>query len=464
MTRVVLLFETLWMLAVFSACASLEDYVTKAAPARSFIMAGDFASAASVFPDSEARGLNEVLVRMERGMILHDMGRYRESFEELEKAARRIRHYEERAVISASATLAQAGSLVVNEQVSPYEGEDFEKIMIHALNAVNFLMEGDLQSARVEVRRAYARQEELSSRHEKILDEARRDAGAGAWSESLGQADQAAYDAMRRKASTVASAYHNTFASVVSALVYEMNGEPDEAYVDMKKAHEAYPGSTFIASELIRLSAALGFRDEHERWKRMFPSLEAAGAPGVRVVVFFSHGLSPVKVPLNVPIPLREGFVFASIPVYRFTPSLVQEVLVIAGDRIARTSTVLDVDAVASRNYLDSFPVLFARQIARTALKAQALRSLSREHGAGGALVGTLFAGMTERADLRAWSTLPKEIQAGGIFVPEQVRQVRIQTVPGGVETVLDIPWGARLVVALCRLTDAGLSVHARSY
>jgi len=29
----------------------------------------------------------------------------------------------------------------------------------------------------------------------------------------------------------------------------------------------------------------------------MFPSLEAAGAPGVRVVVFFSHGLSPVKVP-----------------------------------------------------------------------------------------------------------------------------------------------------------------------
>lgn len=450
--------------ALASGCALFSDYTVKAAPARAFIMAGDFASACSVFPDSDASGLNEVLVRMERGMILHDMGRYRESFEELDRADRKIRQYEERAVISASKALSQAGTIVTNEKAAPYEGEDYEKIMIHALGALDFLMLGDLESARVEVRRAYSRQEELSSRHARELEKAHKEVQRAQAADLLKDAGGQAYGDIAKKASTVASAYHNSFASVVSAIVYELNGELDDAYIDMKKAYEAYPSSPYIASELLRLSAKLGFREDHLAWRTRFGTLDGKEDGGVRVVVFFSHGLAPVKVPVKIPIPLKDGFVFASVPVYRFEPSPVSTAVISAGDRFAATSTVLDVDATAARDLLDNFPVILAKQIVRSTLKALSVRGLRREHGQGGALLGTFLAGLTEQADLRTWSTLPKEIQAASLFVPQGLRRVGIRTVPRGQESILEIPEGARVFLVVCRHTDAGLSIHTRSY
>ena len=220
------LISGIFMLFLAAGCSSLSSYTYTTQQARLSISQGRFGDALSVFPEKAARGKNEVLIRLERATLLQALGEYEESSREFQLAADRIRQYEDRAVVSAGRTASQAGSLLLNEQVQPYEGEDFEKILIHAMNAVNYLMRGDLEGARVEIRNAYRRQNELADKHAKALQKA--ESSAGGWERSFEKADRDGYQGLKEKAGNVHSVYQNAFAYYISSLVYELGGEADE--------------------------------------------------------------------------------------------------------------------------------------------------------------------------------------------------------------------------------------------
>ena len=447
-----------------SGCAILESYSLKTQPSRMAIARGDYPAALAVFPGKSARGRNEVLIRLERGMILQDSGQFEQSSKEFEQAGTKMGEYEDKAVISVGKAAAQAGTFLVNEQMRPYEGEDFEKILLHALNAVNYVMRGDLDGARVEIRNAYQRQEELSEKHARELDEARREAGAGDWEGAFQQADRQVYELLRNKAASVYSVYHNAFASCVSALVYELSGEPGEAYIDLKKAIIASPGSRSIQGDLIRLGRSLNYREEVQEWEGRFGAAGHAPKDAIDVFVIFSQGLSPHKEAITLPIPISHGLTFASLPVYRFTPAQASSGLIVSGSTSIRTSAVFDTDATAAKNLLDDFPIIFAKQIARSYIKARATSRLGHEHGDIGAILGTLFSGVTEQADLRTWSSLPKEIQVGRAFLPRSADEISIRAAPSGFSATVPIPAGTSHLVVLVRTTETGLTIHTRPY
>ncbi len=453
------------VLLLVAGCSSLSSYTQTTQQARLSISQGRFADALTVFPEKAAHGKDEVLIRLERAVLLQAMGKYRESSREFQLAADKIGKYENRAVVSAGRTAFQAGSLILNEQVQPYEGEDFEKILIHAMNAVNYLMAGDTEGARVEIRIAYQRQNELREKHAKAIEKAEREGRTESWEQSFQKADSGRYRELSSRAGNVHSVYQNAYAYYISSLVYELGGERDEAYIDLKKGILAAPESESIRKDLIRLSRELGFYEDEQRWVARYGALEKEYGTGTDVFVIFQHGSAPVKEPLSFPIPLPEGgLAFASLPVYRFVPSGTQAGNVGVEGRNVRTSVVSDIDAVAARNLLDEFPVLFAKQVARSILKAQMTKKLSREYGALGAITGTLASAVTEQADLRTWASLPKEIQVARVFVPEHTGQIRVTSVPGGHAAVVEIPEGTRHLIVLCRDTDAGLALQTKAY
>jgi hypothetical protein len=451
------------MLAI-SGCSSLQNYTHKVAPARASIMAGNFQGALETFPEESAEGKDEVLIRLERGIILQDLGEFAQSSVEFEKAAAKRKDIDDKAVISASKTASQVGTLLINEQIMPYEGEDFEIILLHALNAMNYLMKGDLEGARVEVRKSYERQTQLSENHEKELQEAQKDTHSADWENSFTKADRQGYDGLKEKAGGVYGVYHNAFASYISALVYELGGESDDAYIDIKKAFDAYPSCPSLQRDLIRLSRKIGFRQDQELWEKKFGKAMKTEKDAIDVFVVFSYGLAPYKVPLTLPIPTAHGFVFASLPIYQFSPSIIHGGRVTTGNMSEETSTVFDVDAVAARNLLDDFPIIFTKQIVRSYLKATMTSRLAKDHGIGGAIFGTLFSVITERADLRAWSMLPKQIQVARLFVPKSTKDISIEYVPGQASSTVQIPQGASHVIVYCRATENGLAIYTKSF
>jgi hypothetical protein len=464
--RAVFMLHVLGMSMLLAAhgCSSLQNYTHKTAPARMSIDRGDFQGALATFPEKSARGKDEVLVRLERGMILQDGGKFALSSSEFEQADRKMGEFEEKAMISAGRTAYQAGTLLINEQVMPYEGEDFEKILLHALDAVNYLMRGDLEGARVEIRKSYQKQEELSEKHAKDLEKAEKEAGSQDWERSFQQADYRGYERLKQKAASVYSVYHNAFASYISALVYELTGEPDEAYIDLKKAIIASPQSRSIQKDLIRLSRKLNNPEDTRQWEERFGIVGNIPKKSIDVFVIFSTGLGPYKEAISFPIPIHEGLVFASLPVYSFTPSAPSSGTIVSDGMSVETSVVFDTDATAARNLLDDFPIIFVKQIARSYLKAQATSQLAHEHGDWGAIIGTLFSGITERADLRTWSSLPKEIQVGRAFLPQSTKEILIRALPAGFYTAVPVPSGASHLIVLCRATDIGLNIYTKSF
>lgn len=448
-----------------AGCAYLQNYTVLSQQARMSLAVGNYPDALSVFPESSARGKDEILIRMERGVILQAMGRFEDSANEFERAVRKIRDSENRAVISASRTAAQAGTLIVNEQVLPYDGEDFEKVLIHALNAVNYVLGGDLDGARVEILNAYRRQDELAEKHARDLMKAEENLADADWERSFQKTDREGFEALREKAQSVLSIYQNAFAYYVSALVYELNREENDAYIDLKKAIRAAPGCRSIQQDLIRLSRELNFREDAQEWVKQFGEMEIESSPGIDVFVIFTFGLAPFKEAVSFPIPIgKGGFVFASLPVYRFTPTTIHSGKVLGGGTSVETSLLSDTDAIAARNLLDKFPILFAKQIARSYLKAQASRSLSREYGALGALAGTVASAVTEQADLRTWSSLPKEIHVARVFLPGSTRRFLLKAFPSGPQRTVELPEGTRHCIVLSRVTDTDMTVHTRAY
>jgi len=452
-------------LFVLAGCACLGSYNVQTQPSRHMLAQGDFEKAIHSFPVASAKGHNEVLVRLERGTILQAMGKYAQSEEEFQLATGRIKEFEDRAIISASKTTSKMGTLIINEQAKPYEGEDFEKVLIHALNAVNYVMQGDIEGARVEIRNAYSRQNELYNRHSKALERAEKDADSRDWQRMFEEADYTRYSALRTKAESVYSVYQNAFAYYISALVYELNREPDEAYIDLKKAIRAAPGSLSIQRDLLRLSRDLGFRDDFEKWENSFQKHEESYGEGIDIFIILGIGMAPYKIPITFPIPTgRGGIVFTALPVYEFTPSTTRSGIVVYNSKSIETSTVFDTDGVASRNLLDKFPILFAKQVLRTSLKAVATNRLAKEYGVLGALAGSVAAAVTEQADLRTWSSLPKQFQVGRAFVPEGTGKIILKTVPTGFSRSVDIPEGAKHVIVLGKVTNAGLSLQTRVF
>lgn len=448
-----------------SGCAGLYSYARSTDRARLSVSQGRFEEALAFFPEGAASGKDEVLVRLQRATLLQAAGRYEESAREFESAAARIRQYEERAVISASQTLSEVGSLFWNEQVLPYEGEDFEKILVHTLDAVNYLMTGELEGARVEIRNAYQRQGELRGKHAGKLEKAAKESRGISWETAFQKDYPARYDDLRRKADGVLSVYQNAFAYYVSSLVYELSGSDDEAYIDLKKGIEAAPWSACIQKDLVRLSRKMKIDGEAEAWISRFGDPGSSYGRGVDVFVMIMHGSAPVKEALFLPIPIAHGgWTFASLPVYRYVPSGMSHAEVLYDGSSQDSSLVSDVDATASRNLLDEYPVLFAKQVARSYIKARIISGLHRDYGALGTIVGTLATLVTEQADLRTWSTLPKAFHAARVFVPEHTRRISIRGIPGNYQGVVDIPDGTRHLIVLCRGTDAGLHIQTKAY
>lgn len=451
-------------LFLVQGCAALQDYTRFSAPARASLSRGAYDEALAAFPPSAARGGNEVLIRMERGLVLQGLGRYAESAAEFEAAAKRIEAYEQRAVVSISQGASQAASLVVNEQMLPYEGEDYEKVLVHTFNAMNYLMQGNTEGARVEIRNAYRRQQELYERHARELEQAAADSRAKTGLDAFRQADPQGYEALQQRADTLSGIYQSAFAYYISALVYELNNETDEAYIDLKKGIEAAPHCRAMQADLIRLSRELHYPEDLARWERDFGKLDPPVRDGTDVFLIFELGQGPYREAVRFPIPTRSGFVAAAFPTYRFFPAQTTAAVLAANGRAERSSIVSDLDAIAARTLLDEFPVLVLKQIARAALKGSATHEMAQRHGAIWAFIGSLLALITEQPDLRTWSTLPKQVQVARLSVPKSLRQISVTSQPVGLAGTVSIPEGARHVIILARASDGTLDLRSKAY
>jgi len=371
------------------------------------------------------KGYNGALLPyLEGGLILQCLADPEQSNRIFTRAEERIRAYQERALLSLSQGAAQLGSLLVNEKTLPYEGEPFERVLVNTFKAMNYLFLRQAEGARVEIRRSFAVQEENRNLHrreiERLQGEARRQ---GIAAEGLINQVNDYYRDGDRIASRALNPYEDPFAYYLSALVYELNGEYNDAFIDLRRAQSLRPGVSYLENDLLCMARLAGMTDTLREWQRTLnrePVLTDRTRQGT-LVLFLQCGWAPRKtqIKINLPIP-RVGIVSLAFPRYEQVPNPVQGALLYdeAGTLQARSAVLTDVDALAFRNLQDRLPILVLKQILRAAAKGAMAKTATDEGGLAGALLASAYNVITEQADLRSWLTLPQSMQVARVALP----------------------------------------------
>jgi len=387
---------------------------------------GDYAGALAKLEKPEGK-TNRLLYYFEKGLLLHYQGEYETSNQVFAQAERLIDQLYTKSVSR------EIASLLTNDAIRAYSGEEFERALIHYYRALNYQYLGQPQEALVECRKANLRLEDFAAKAEYKLT------------------------------------YKNdAFIQYMTGLFFEAEGELNDAYISYKDADKGYRAYAeafgiqppkMLGSDLARLSFKLGYRAEGIAYSERYGLKlgDWASSQDGEVIFFVEHGFIARKYQQEINLPILESdpngnvwvaseravyryrhqpyahhrakvkyWLRVALPEYREQPSKVRQVRLRGGGRHADGALVENLDAIAQKNFRDKEGTILLRTVARSLAKYVATQKAEDESELLGFLVN-LFGAATEAADTRSWLALPS-----------QIRMVRFSLPPGTVDLELE--------------------------
>lgn len=417
----------------------------------------------------ECKGNDLILYTMERGRVAQIVGNSDVSMADFNASMDKIRENDEKALISASGIGASVAATLVNDNAIPYEGEGYERVLLHQYQALNYLQKNDLEGAGVEIRRANAEQEESLRRFEKEIDRAREEAEKKRISgDSMSQIDTR-YAQMDEMAGRVKNSFQNAYTFYLSGFVYELLRQPNDAYIDYKKALEIYPENSVVRKDVLRLAAKLEMREDLEGLRQRFPIgsqkfIEEEGVGSGELLVLFEDGFVPQKHEIKIPIPInRSGLITIAFPIYQERWSAPISLHVLNNNEfIGSTEAICDVRALAVKALKEKVPVIATRQIIRAVAKGVTATAARKNLGEFGQFATTVWNFISENADLRSWLTLPATAQILRTRLASGTYQLALQHPMAAGTTYADVEISANGKTVL-HVVRAGQQMYSRS-
>lgn len=374
--------------------------------------------------EKKRRSADRLLYLQERGRVGQLASNVDASKTDLEDVIGVYRTLEDRALLSASASLASGASLLTNDNARPYAGSLYERVFVHQYQALNYLAAGDASGALVEVRRANLIQNEALAKKENTVDKAREDAEKKGF--DAGRYD-GYFSSMDEAAGRVKTGFQNAATFYLSGLIYEATGNTNDAYIDYRKALELVPDNPYVQRDVVRTGLRTGIEDA-QKLARQIGTVQVGPKPGEgELVIYLEEGYVPPKTPLTIPIWTSKTLNNVSFPVYVGNiPGPTSMTVDVDGHALA-TSMLVDTRALAVRTLKDEVPGMLARAFVRLLTKQEMQRQLQQQDSTGLlGLVGTIYSLVTDQADLRSWLTLPGSGQVLRLPLPAGMHRVAV--------------------------------------
>ena len=372
------------------------------------------------------RGPARLLYLMENGLIAHYRGEYHASnrfFEVAERLSDRL---------FTRSLSREVASLITNDQVRAYRGEEFELAFINYYRALNYWYLGEPEEALVECRKANLKLDRYAA--------------------------QADYDATYR---------NDAFIHYMTGLIYEATGELNDAYVSYRNALDAYEtyqnvfgleAPAALRTDLRRVEEDLGYVEPQDgRGGSAEPDSPTDG----ELVLFSEIGFVPHKVQEEISLPIYkndvetvskkrldgisrkiayrhfkphyagkskvEYWLRVALPAYADVAPQTQSIWLSAAGRKTGTTLAEDLSAIAWQTFQDKLPAMLARTVGRGLLKYMASAKAEKENKVLGFIVN-LFAAATEAADTRSWVSLPHNVQIGRLALPAGTHTLTLES------------------------------------
>jgi hypothetical protein len=375
--------------------------------------AGDFPRASRLAEDAAARNDDD---RQDRLLWWLEAGRARQAEGSLDRAAEWYdRAFEEvRPYLDskAEATVTEAvATTAVNQTIRIYRATPPERIMLCTLQAANFLGRHDLARTRIELNRAMDFQQDAVARFADAVNAAQeaanRDWQSRGWSSSV-SADavgRVRTEQGRDPVTLGRASFANPFASYLRAAFLLATssdaGDRQNARADLRAVQEMVPGLASPAADIALVDSGAAHASLAQTW------------------VFVLTGLAPDyrEFRLDIPIPVGNvNYVSAAFPVLRRRGDFVPAVLAHSGAG-ERSERLADLDAMVEADFDARLPLIVTQEIVSSAGKAAATWAASQaayqQDSTTGAIVqimGIIYQAASTAADLRCWSTMPKQV------------------------------------------------------
>lgn len=357
---------------------------------------------------------------------------YKQSNIHFDDAIKMYRSFENKGTISASRTLSYITASFLNDTYLDYEGDGYEKVMMHNYKAINYLMLNNKEAARVEIRNSYKKQmeekqrfsNEIAEYKEENIKQTEKEKTLPRKKKRYRRSKESIYDKLKPLFLGVNSEhmpYQNPFAYYVSALVYEENEEFDDAYIDIKKASNFYPNSKILQEKLLYYAKKAYGKNSNEYNQLIAKSHLKDNLSDTRAEIFINFSSSPKKEEMKVPIYLGDSMQFTSFPTFKLSEYQVTKAIVKneRGETLASSAILTDVDAIVINLFKERVPGIILRQVINVGSKTIASESISNKVDNGNVLVSaaiglgmSLVNAVTSKADTRSWHTLPSKIHA----------------------------------------------------
>lgn len=431
--------------------AGCATYATKLADLRPQLSGGAYEQALGTV-DKGTRGKDALLADLERGMILHHAGQPAASnaaFAAAERAAEEL---------YAASISEGALSLFTNDLATSYRARPFEMAMVPYYRALNYLALADREGALVEARKASL----LLARY---VDA------------TLAGLERGPIDDLGRTR-------NDPFLLYFSGMLYDWDGEANDAFIAYRNAASAYQDlhglldlqiPPWLAADLERTAAWLGFADEIEHLRAVCPAVFAAaresepaaaaaerGGHHGEVVLLVEVGFVPDRQQVRLDLPILESDAYEdralwawdltaraagaplpvdvgqisywlsiAVPTLRETPSAVRQVRAAApGLAPVVAAAVHHPAAVARLTFAAEQPTVMFRTVLRGLAKYLAAQQADRQGRFLGVLANVVGSA-TEVADTRCWLTLPERIHLVRLQLPEGEHDLSLDLLDG---------------------------------
>ena len=434
-------FATLLLVFILSL-ASCKTYNRQTRRFNAAYTQADYKAAQKVLEsDKRAEKRKTKLVYyMNMGKVLYMQGKYVESNLYFEQAYYHTEDYFAKVSQEALAT-------ITNPMVTEYLGEDNEVLYVHYYKALNYLMLNQPKEALVEARRM----------------------------DSKLRALEAKYAAERRF-------QDDAFIHLIMALVFEANQEYNDAFIAYRNSYNVYKevyGPTFgmpipeqLKVDLMRSAYLVGFQDELSFYEKEFGMEYIHDKSGKGNLIFlWENGLGPIKAEWSVNFVLLKGAggvirfqdegnnfdipvqasggqvnslgdlktLRVAMPKYKERYPLYTQATLFYGNNAYPLQKVEDITQVSKKVLRGKLVADLSKTLLRLAVKKaaeiaarEAAQAASKDNNSNaGEIAGTVVGltnTITERADLRNWSSLPHSIYYSRLPMEEGQQEVILQT------------------------------------
>lgn len=372
---------------------------------RNSFATGDYNNTAQLIDDFRAnevyKSKDEVLLYLEQGTINHFAGNYSQSSSYFSTAEDRIDDLFTKSISRA------LQSFIVNDNSLAYDGEDYEDIYINVFKSLNYIHLNELESALVEARRVSYKLEQLNTKYHGLV-------------EALSKADTTSTDQDKWKTGK-SNIQNSSLGHYLSAVLFAKTNKPDDARIEQENLLKAYQDQKTVYNFQTPSREELDIITQPENYN---------------VLVNIFSGRAPSKAQNDFRLYLEESdtYLKLSVPTLQIYQSQVRSVeIVVNGENSFYIPLIEEMDLVAKEVYKVKEPIIYARAMVRTFLKAVAANKVKKEAAKKDETLGMLMNAFgkiaqetTEKADLRSWQTMPGKAYASVLQLPPGEHSVNI--------------------------------------